>query len=987
MYYKFDFFGLMRYYILNPYPGWIYMKKVIYILFSIILLNITAVVSVAASLPAPSYVNAYVYGTGSIRINWDNEVQGASGFTIQRKTDTGEFSTIARVSSNTSTYNDMNISNGHTYTYRVFATSGSQFGYSADSYPVEYLHPIALYIDSVSDSELELSWSYPVSSKIPESNYQTVIERRLDGSSSWHTIANIPGNQKTYIDDGLAEGTRYFYRIRAVTATSAIYLYYPDNNAGRYAYTMLKAPTQVEAKIISTSAIRITWQDNSSKETGYRIERKTGTGSFTHLASVKENETSYIDNSPVNGEQYTYRIIPTSSTYRGVPSEEIRVPFLFPISLRISDVYSTQMTLTWDYPGSGYIRADNCRVIIERREAGVSTWEQIHITRPGETEYTDDGLTPGTRYYYRIRSQYDDDFTTEYFPSASGISDYTKLKLDTHFYGYAMSDNEILLRWDEFAVGSSTIVIEKIGDSGLYEPLVTLSKVGSYVDTVKPGSLNTYRMKIRSQNIESDYTAEIDVTAETLPTVKQLTVKSVTSERIFITWEYDAALESGFEVWRRVNSEGVWKHVATIERGKNMYSDENIVNGETYSYMVRAVKVNTIFSPFTMPVFIRVSFTEPDGLLVISRDDRYLYLGWEDFSDFEKNYIVEYKTSAYGVWNTLETLYKNTTLYRFIPEPGVDYTLRVRAYSDNPIYEAYTNEVFYSTRLPAIPSLSYPTIIGSNRVVLSWVDMSDNEDEFVIYRKSNNYQFTQIGSAGENVTVFVDDSVLPGREYTYIVKSKNAAGESFKSNEITVKTPLKTSFNDIESHPWAKNAIEALASMGVIEGDGKGNFNPYGNISRAEFIKLLVASFSFPETPLGSFRDVTPNDWHHRWIMTAYRYGIIEPDENMRFYPNTPITRQDIVYYSSRAMKAADLSLEQPPLYILYEFDDYRDIAPYAQSAFAAMKYAGIINGIGNNKLGPSATATRAEAATIVYRMLQALDSSRPVTTGNQTGK
>jgi len=86
-------------------------------------------------------------------------------------------------------------------------------------------------------------------------------------------------------------------------------------------------------------------------------------------------------------------------------------------------------------------------------------------------------------------------------------------------------------------------------------------------------------------------------------------------------------------------------------------------------------------------------------------------------------------------------------------------------------------------------------------------------------------------------------------------------------------------------------------------------------------------------------------------------------------------------------MKAADLSLEQPPLYILYEFDDYRDIAPYAQSAFAAMKYAGIINGIGSNKLGPTATATRAEAATIVYRMLQVLDSSRPVTTGNQTGK
>jgi hypothetical protein len=964
------------------------MKKVIYILFSITILFIMTVVSEAASLPAPSYVNAFVYGTGSIRINWDNEVSGASGFTIQKKMDTGEFSTIARVSSNISTYNDTHVSNGHTYTYRVFATSGTLFGEPADSYPVEYLHPVTLSIDSLSDSQLELTWSYPASNRIPESNYQTVIERRLDGTTTWHTIANVPGDQRTYIDDGLSEGTRYFYRIRAVTATSAAYVYYPDNSAGRHAYTLLKAPTQVQAKIMSTSAIKITWKDNSSKETGYRIERKTRTGSFTYITTVKENETSYIDGSPVNGEQYTYRVTPTSKTYRGTPSEEVTVPFLFPVSFRITDVYSTQMTLTWEYPGSAYIEADNCRVMIERRESGDTTWEQIHITRPGETEYTDDGLTPGTRYYYRIRSRYDDDFTTEYFPSASGISDYTKLMLDTHFYGFALSDNEILLKWDEFAVGSSTIIIEKIGDSGSYEPLTTLSRTGSYIDTVKPGSLNTYRMKIRSKSIESDYTAEIDVTAETLPTVKQLTVKSVTPERVFITWEYDTAVESGFEIWRRAQSEGVWKHVATVERGKCMYSDENIINGETYSYMVRAVKINTVFSPFTLPVYIKVSFTEPDGRLFISRDGRYLYLGWDDFSDFERYYIVEYKTTVYGAWNTLETLYKDTTLYRFIPDPGVDYTLRVRAYSDYPIYEAYTNEVFYSTRLPAIPSLSYPSIIGSNRIVLSWVDMSDNEDEFVVYRKSNdNSQFRPIGSAGENLTVFVDDSVLPGRKYTYVVKSKNAAGESFESNEITVQTPLKILFNDIGSHPWAKNAIEALASMGVIEGDGKGNYNPYGDISRAEFIKLLMASFSFPESPLGSFRDVTPNDWHHRWIMTAYRHGIIEPDEKKMFYPDTPITRQDIVYYSSRAMKAAGLSLEQPPLYILYEFNDYRDIAPYAQSAFAAMKYAGIINGIGNNKLGPSATATRAEAATIVYRMLQALDSSRPVTTNNQADK
>ena len=71
--------------------------------------------------------------------------------------------------------------------------------------------------------------------------------------------------------------------------------------------------------------------------------------------------------------------------------------------------------MSWEYPGSGYISADNCVVMIERRQAGSTEWKHIHTTRPGEAEYTDNNLEPATRYYYRIRSRYDYGFTTDYF--------------------------------------------------------------------------------------------------------------------------------------------------------------------------------------------------------------------------------------------------------------------------------------------------------------------------------------------------------------------------------------------------------------------------------------------------------------------------------------------------------------------------------------------------------------------------------------------
>ncbi|AGC67135.1 S-layer domain-containing protein [Thermoclostridium stercorarium subsp. stercorarium DSM 8532] len=954
------------------------MKKVIFAIIPIVAVAVLMFsgVSNADTIGTPSYVNAFVYNNSSIKVTWDNNVAGATRFTIQRKTDSGNFVTIATVSANVSSYTDTSISNGHTYVYRVFATKGSELGAPRESYPVEFLYPTGLTVKAISDSEVELKWTYPASNKIPESSFQTVIERRTAGSNTWQTIASVPGSEDSYTDKGLSEATRYYYRIRAVTLASSVYLYSPYSSSGQYVTTFLKAPRNVKAEITSTSSVKISWEDVSSNESGYRIERKTGNGSFVRIGSTKANETTFTDRSVQNGQLYTYRVVPFNASLSGVESEEVIVPFLFPVSFQIKETYSTQLVLSWKYPGDSYISPTNSVVIIERREAGSSKWEEIHTTRPGETEYTDNDLTPGTRYYYRIKARYDGGFTTEYLPSATGVSAYTKLSFETHFYGRAISSTEILLEWSKEAADKNTIVIEKLDEGGNFTTLTTLTNAGSYIDKVSSGSLNVYRMKLRSGSVESEYTPEIYVTAEQLPKVQNLEIKSIVPNRVYLAWEYDRAVESGFEIWRMAKSEGIWKHIGNVGSGMYVYSDENITDGETYTYQVRAVKNNTIFSEFAATGPIRISFEKGAGNLEVSLIDGLLYLGWDDFSDMEDNYVVEYKTSMNDAWIILEKLPKNVTMYKFVPARDVDYIIRVRAETKEPATETYTNEVFYTTKIPAAPNLLNPTIVGSERVVLTWSDLSDNEDEFRIYRKGNAGDgFELVGRVDRNVIVFSDNTVEPNRSYTYIVKSKNAAGESFPSNEITVRTQPVTVYNDISSgFAWAADAINTLTSMGVIHGDGKGNFNPSGKITRAEFIKMLVTTLALPETSVGSFRDVTPNDWFHRYVMTAYRYKIIEPDENGMFHPYDPITREDIVYYSSRALKTAGLNLIQPPLYILYQFKDYDEIASYAQSAFAQLYSAGIVGGIGGNKLGPKNTANRAEAATIVYRITKALE-------------
>ena len=67
-------------------------------------------------------------------------------------------------------------------------------------------------------------------------------------------------------------------------------------------------PTNLIATAMSTTQIDITWEDNSNNETGFKIERKSGSDSYSLFETLGANETSYINNSLEENTTYSYRI-------------------------------------------------------------------------------------------------------------------------------------------------------------------------------------------------------------------------------------------------------------------------------------------------------------------------------------------------------------------------------------------------------------------------------------------------------------------------------------------------------------------------------------------------------------------------------------------------------------------------------------------------------------------------------------------------------
>lgn len=177
------------------------------------------------------------------------------------------------------------------------------------------------------------------------------------------------------------------------------------------------------------------------------------------------------------------------------------------------------------------------------------------------------------------------------------------------------------------------------------------------------------------------------------------------------------------------------------------------------------------------------------------------------------------------------------------------------------------------------------------------------------------------------------------------------------------------SFSDLNAH-WGRADIEALAARGIVTGDPSGTFRPNGNVTRAEFVKLLASLIDRePAAGAGSFEDVPADAWYAEAVARARAAGIVVGDGG-RFRPNDPISREEMAVMLYRASVPGGAEDSDTA-----SLDAYRDggkVSPWARQAVAYEVRSGTLRGSGG-LLKPAATATRAEAAAVIARKLDAL--------------
>lgn len=190
-------------------------------------------------------------------------------------------------------------------------------------------------------------------------------------------------------------------------------------------------------------------------------------------------------------------------------------------------------------------------------------------------------------------------------------------------------------------------------------------------------------------------------------------------------------------------------------------------------------------------------------------------------------------------------------------------------------------------------------------------------------------------------------------------------------------------FADIQGH-WAQTAIERMAARQIADGMTEADFAPEATLTRAQFAALLTRSLRI-HTGTGDFpfHDVPQDAWYREAVSKALAAGLVSGVSDTEFAPEQSITREQMAvmlmnaYAYARAHDYANGTATGPESTAWdtpSRFNDGADISRWALEAVKRAVGNGLLEGNPDGTFGPRSQATRAQAITVLSRLLDRLD-------------
>ena len=771
---------------------------------------------------APSNLTATAVSASQINLAWMDNSITETETKIERKIGVnGVYAEIATIGANVTSYADNGLSTDALYYYRVRAINAA--GYSnysniAGGFPflgnnLAFNQPVvsssfldgSMAASKVVDGNRSSFWQ---SASLLNTSQTQWLSIDLGSTQTFSRVAikwlvyfaksyeihvsNDEVNWTTVYSDNAANGgTDYFgfpeqtaryvrlYMTAPMTATASYYRVYEVEVYDGANLPLPTAPSGLTATAVNSAQINLAWTDNSNYETSFKIERKIGAaGTYAEIAST--SSAIFYNAGLSENTEYFYRVraynVDGYSAYTNEISATTPIaPPKAPGNLTASTISQTQINLAWADSS-----ANESGFKIERKTGAAGTYAEIATVAANVTNYSNTGLTPATRYYYRVRAS-NAGGNSAYSAEANATTLPNPPAAPTNLTATGVSSVQINLAWTDNANNETGFKIErKTGGGGNYAQIATVAaNVTSYSNT---GLVNNtqyfYRVRAYNAGGNSNYSNSANAKPQfAAPAPPTGLTASISGTFITLDWIDNSNNEAGFKLERKIDAAGTYVEIGFTAMNVKQFTIGGLSANTTYFHRVRAYNADGT-SAYTNEVSNTTLATPALTATVVATAQ--IDLAWTDNSTSEDGFKIERKIGTAGTYALIATVGPNVTSYSNTGlTENTEYIYRIRAYNAGG-HSNYSNEALTHTFTGANLALNKPAAASSTLSTYTADKAVDNDWSATFWSS------VDLTPSGVSQTQWWSVDLQSPQTFSRIIMQWSISGNHAKSYELQV---------------------------------------------------------------------------------------------------------------------------------------------------------------------------------------------------------